>query len=190
MLFTMQKKVKTRLTITEADEGMEIIIPTPRFNNPIAVVFTTIDIILIFPLSAIALGIYYSEIFYKIALTIFSIPWVELWLMINFVLLKLFTDITLINIDREKIYIHRKIKIANDSHSTIQLQKVVNLKVTKANKRAVKNNVYPKLYIVTEEEEYSFYKFTSYIFTNEEAVLLANTIDKYIEKGIVEQFAE
>lgn len=66
----MGKKVKTRLIIKETDEGIEIIIPSPRFNNPIAAIFTTIDIILIFPLSAIAFGIYYSEIFYKIALTI------------------------------------------------------------------------------------------------------------------------
>ena len=63
----MQKNVKTRLIIAETDEAMEIIIPAPRFNNPIAVVFTTINVILIFPLSAIALAFYYSEFFYKIA---------------------------------------------------------------------------------------------------------------------------
>ena len=185
-----EKKVKTRLIIKETDEGIEAIIPSPRFNNPIAVIFTTIDVILVFPLSAIAFGIYYSEIFYKIALTIFSIPWVGLWLIINFVLLRLFTDRTLVNIDREKIYIHRKIKRANDSYTTIQLKNIVNLKIIKTDKRAVQNNVYPKLYIVTKKEEYSFYKFTSYIFTNKEVNLLANTIDKYICKGIVEQFAE
>ena len=181
----MQKNVKSRITIKETDDGIEIIIPSPRFNNPLAVVFITIDVILMFPLFAIALRLYYSEFFYKIALTIFSVPWVGFWMMINFVLVRLFTDRTLVNIGREKIYIKQKIKRVNNSLNTIQVREIVNLKILKADKSSVRNNVYPELSIVTKKEEHSFYKFTNYIFTNEEVILLANTIDKYIHKGIV-----
>ena len=183
----MQKNVKTRLIIAETDKGMEIIIPAPRFNNPIAVIFTTINVILIFPLSAIALAFYYSEFFYKIALIIFSIPWVGVGIMINFILLRLFTDRTLVKIDYEQISFEKKIKRVTNSFIAIQVKEIINLKILKADKGSVRNNIYPGVFIVTEKEEYSLYKFTNYIFTNEEVVFLADEINKYIKKPIVEE---
>ena len=108
--------------------------------------------------------------------------------MINFILLRLFTDRTVVNIDYEQIHIEKKIKRVTDRSITIQLKEIINLKILKADKGSVRNNIYPGLFIVTEKEEYSFYKFTSYIFTNEEVVFLADKINKYIKKPIVEEF--
>ena len=42
--------------------------------------------------------------------------------------------------------------------------------------------MYPRLYIVTKEEENDI----SCIFTNEENIVLANKINKYIHKDIIE----
>lgn len=101
--------------------------------------------------------------------------------------MRLFTDRTLVKIDYEQISFEKKIKRVTNSFIAIQVKEIINLKILKADKGSVRNNIYPGVFIVTEKEEYSLYKFTSYIFTNEEVVFLADEINKYIKKPIVEE---
>ena len=93
---------KSRLIITETDESIEIIIPPPRFHSHMTIVCIVCDLILLFPLLLIAYGFYYVELVYKIALLIFSIPWLGFGVIINIILIALFIDKTLISVNSEK----------------------------------------------------------------------------------------
>ncbi|WP_319423076.1 hypothetical protein [Pleurocapsa sp. FMAR1] len=171
---------KSRLIITETDESIEIIIPPPRFHSHMTIVCIVCDLILLFPLLLIAYGFYYAELVYKIALLIFSIPWLGFGVIINIILIALFIDKTLISVNSEKINISHTFKKESTKPLSFQTEDIVSLRISKSNNKP--DNMYPRLYIVTKEEENDI----SCIFTNEENIVLANKINKYIHKDIIE----
>jgi hypothetical protein len=145
-------------------------------------VFIVMNIILLFPLSAIACGIYYAELVYKIGLVLFSIPWLGAGVVINISLFALLIDRTLIDVNVKQIKISQAIKRVENSFLILQAEEITGLKISTSNKES--HDKFPDLIIVANDNEHSLNKFTSFVFTNEEIVLLANKINKYIKVNI------
>ncbi|MBE9171372.1 hypothetical protein IQ238_29060 [Pleurocapsales cyanobacterium LEGE 06147] len=177
----MKKTKKSRFTIIETNENINIILPPPGFNNPITIIFMVIDIILLLNLSAIIYGIYYAELVYKIGLTFFSVPWIGFGVIVNIVLVRQFIDKTSINVDSEKVNIFTTLE--KKPEKTFKAGEIVGLRILKSNNRP--DNMYPKLFLVANDREYDLNSFTGFIFTNEEIILLANKINKYIKRNII-----
>lgn len=101
----MEKTKSNRFTTIETNESIIVSLPPSGFNNPITVIFTTINIILFINLSAIAYVIYYVDLVYKLGLTVFSLPWVGFCVIVNLILVRQFTVRTSIKINSEEIKI-------------------------------------------------------------------------------------
>ncbi|MBW4533518.1 MAG: hypothetical protein KME09_06225 [Pleurocapsa minor HA4230-MV1] len=172
----MEKSEQNRFTTIETDKSINFIFPPPGFNNPITTIFMVVDILLLLNLSAIIYGIYYAELVYKIGLTFFSMPWIGLGTIVNFVLVIQFVTETSINISDEEINISSSFK---RKQKTFKIKEIIDIKIIESNKEI--NNIYPKLFIITKNKEYDLNNLTGFIFTNQEIVWLANKISKYIK---------
>ena len=177
----MENKNKTRFTTIETDESIKIMLPPPGFNHPITVIFTVIDVILLLNLSAIVYGIYYADLVYKLGLTIFSLPWVGFYVIVNLVLVRQFTVRTSIKINSEEIKVLSSYK--KKLKKRFALEEIANIKIVEATEKP--DNIYPKLLIVTNKKEHDLNKSTGFIFNNEEVVWLANKIGKYLQKDVI-----
>ena len=173
----MENNNQIRFTTIETDKSIKIMLPPPGFKHPITVIFTVINVLLLLNLSAIVYGIYYADIVLKLGLIIFSLPWVGFGVIINFVLVKQFTNKTTININYEEIRIS-----SSSKYKTFKVEEIINITIVKSNKTP--ENMYAKLFIVTNDGEYDIHKGVGFIFTNQEIVWLANKINKYIQKSV------
>lgn len=68
----MKKNENNKFIILEKDNNIKIIIPPPRFNNPMTKVLIVINLMLVIPVAVIAYGIYYAETVYKLGLIFFN----------------------------------------------------------------------------------------------------------------------
>lgn len=177
----MEKTKSNRFTTIETEESIIVSLPPPGFNNPITVIFTTINILLLINLSAIVYGIYYANLVDKLGLTVFSLPWVGFGVIVNLVLVRQFTVGTLIEINSEEIKVLSSCK--KKLKKRFYTEEIKKIKIIESTGKP--DNMYPKLFIVTNVKEHDISRFIGFIFNNEEVVSLGNKIGKYIQKDVV-----
>lgn len=185
----MKKSKNSKFIISENEQSIEVVIPPPRFNNSMTLVFIVMDIILIFPIIAIICGIYYADFPYKIGLALFSIPWVFVGVFINSFWNDLFVNATHIDIDSEKINIYQTSR-KKENELLLQSKEIDYLKVCKYHVDTSHIEpiiIKPDIILSSNNCEHSISSFTDTNFSDEEIILLANELNKYLRKDIKEK---
>ncbi|WP_036476800.1 hypothetical protein [Myxosarcina sp. GI1] len=179
----MKKTKIGKLTFLENNDSIEIIIPPARFNNYMTIVLIVMNLILLFPLSAIAYGIYSTEPIYTIILVFFLFPWLGGVVFANFFWKELFFNSTRINVNNEQICISRTLdKQANSL--LLHTEEVNSLKILKVHTDSPA--CFPTILFLVSDIEYDLRVFTSFRLDDEEIVLIANKLNKYLKTEIVE----
>ena len=174
---------QSRLTILETKENLKIIIPPPRFTNYITTIFLFFNgIILLFVAIGMAAA-YYANLVFKIAMVIFFVSWLRYSKYTVDFFKEMFFNTTQIEVNLKQVNVTRSLTRESNNYLLIPEEEITALRLSKSHTDS--RDIFPQLFFVTKDNEYSLHRFTWFNFTNKEITMLANKISQYIKKDIV-----
>lgn len=174
---------RSRLIILETEENLKVIVPPPRFTNYMTTVFLLINAIVLLFVAVGLAAAYYANFVFKIAMAIFFFSWLRYSKYTVDFFKEMFFTTTQIEVDSKRVNVTRSLTRKSNNYLLIPEEEITALRLSKSHTDS--RDIFPQLFFVTKDNEYSLHRFTWFNFTNEEITLLANKIVQYIEKDII-----